>query len=83
LRRILPAGRRSGNEWTAINPTRSDRRAGSFRVNVVSGKWADFATGDKGGDVISLVAYITDCSQLEGAQKLRRMLSLDGARRHG
>ena len=45
-----------GHEWVAKNPTRADRHAGSFSVNLRSGKWADFATGDKGGDVVALAA---------------------------
>ncbi len=52
LRRWLPDGRLLGHEYTACNPTRADRRPGSFRINVNSGKWSDFATGDKGGDVV-------------------------------
>jgi putative DNA primase/helicase len=42
---------------------------------VRSGVWCDFATGEKGGDYVSLVAYIRGCSQgdaaLELADKLR------------
>jgi hypothetical protein len=38
--RWLPGGRRDGAEWIARNPTRDDRRRGSFKVNVVTGKWA-------------------------------------------
>ena len=37
---------------------RSDRRPGSFSVNTRTGRWADFATGDRGGDVVSLAAYL-------------------------
>ena len=59
LRRWLPDGRLLGHEYTARNPTRADRQAGSFRINVNSGKWADFACDAKGGDVISLVAYLS------------------------
>jgi hypothetical protein len=32
LRRWLPEGRLVGREYTARNPTRADRRAGSFKV---------------------------------------------------
>ena len=54
----LPHGKRSGMEWTALNPCRVDQRTGSFRVNVQTGRWADFATGEGGGDPISLYAYL-------------------------
>lgn len=52
----LPDGRKQGQEWVALNPTRSDRHAGSFKINMITGQWADFATGDKGGDPVSLYA---------------------------
>jgi len=82
VRRWLPDGRRSGREWIARNPTRSDRRAGSFKVNLSNGRWADFATGDKGGDVISLAAYLFGLSQSEAARKIADMLAISsGARR--
>jgi hypothetical protein len=62
----------------------ADRNLGSFKVNRFNGKWCDFATGDKGGDPVSLVAYVEGVSQLEAARLLTRMLGLDeeGAR-HG
>src|SRR6185295_3060558 len=56
--RWLPRGRRMGSEWVALNPTRADGRPGSFKINLRSGRWADFATGDAGGDLISLRAYL-------------------------
>jgi hypothetical protein len=55
LNRLLPKGKAIGREIVALNPRRADRRLGSFKINRYNGKWADFATGDKGGDVISLV----------------------------
>jgi hypothetical protein len=58
LARLLPGGKIVGREFIAPNPTRADRRAGSFSINLRTGRWADFATGDRGGDVMSLVAYI-------------------------
>jgi hypothetical protein len=80
LRRILPGGRREGHEYLALNPRRADRHLGSFRANLKTGRWADFATGDKGGDVISLVAYVKNISQYEAAKGLSEMLGF-GARR--
>lgn len=66
----LPDGRREGSEWVARNPTRNDRTPGSFRINLHTGKWADFATGDKGGDAISLYAYLKGYTQTEAALEL-------------
>src|SRR6202007_819729 len=54
LARILPGGRIAGSEYLALNPRRPDRRCGSFKINLRTGQWADFATGAQGGDTISL-----------------------------
>ena len=72
----LPDGRLQGREWLARNPTRADRHAGSFRINVDSGVWADFATPDKGGDAISLYAYLNRLSQSDAARALHAQLGL-------
>lgn len=77
LDRWLPDGRFLGREYVARNPTRADRQPGSFSVNVRSGRWADFATGDKGGDVISLAAYLAGIGQFEAARELAAMLGVD------
>lgn len=74
--RWLPDGRREGREWVARNPLRADRRRGSFRVNLSTGKWADFATGDRGGDVVSLAAYLAGTRQAEAARQLAGMLGV-------
>ncbi len=72
-RQWLPEGRLSGAEWTARNPCRHDRRLGSFRVNTRTGCWADFATGERGGDPISLYAYLfTNGRQGVAARELDR-----------
>ena len=74
--RWLPDGRRRGDEWVARNPRRSDRTPGSFSVNLVTGKWADFASGDKGGDVVSLAAFLAGSGQAEAARNLADMLGV-------
>ena len=79
LRRWLPDGRVQGREYVSLNPRRVDRRLGSFRINLSTGKWADFATGAKGGGVISLAAYLFGLSQAEAARRLAHMLGV----RHG
>ena len=80
LQRLLPNGRREGNEYLALNPRRADRHLGSFRINLANGRWADFALADKsarGGDPISLVAYVRNIKQSEAARGLMRMLGMD------
>ena len=74
LSELLPGGIVCGQEYTARNPTRADRRAGSFRINLRSGRWADFATGDAGGDVVSLVAYLHQCSQGDAARWIQEKI---------
>ena len=76
LQRWLPDGQLVGREYEARNPTRTDRRPGSFKVNVATGKWADFATGDKGGDVVSLAAYLSGTKQSKAARALAKMLGV-------
>lgn len=74
----LPHGRRAGNEWVCTNPLRRDSREGSFCINISTGKWSDFALSDaKGGDVISLYAYLHGIPQLEAAQRIEHEFSLN------
>lgn len=72
----LPDGRIIGREWVALNPTRADRSPGSFRINLDTGLWADFATGDKGGDAISLFAYLNGLQQARAALMLAQKLGV-------
>jgi len=84
LNRLLPRGKTVGREIVALNPRRLDRNLGSFKVNRFNGRWCDFATGDKGGDPVSLVAYLAGVSQGEAARLLAQMLGIEtGGRRHG
>jgi hypothetical protein len=75
--RWLPDGRREGAEWVATNPTRTDKRRGSFKVNLQSGRWSDFAVGASGGDLTALAAYIFSLSQREAALKIAGALGID------
>jgi hypothetical protein len=76
LVRWLPGGRIQGREYVVLNPKRRDRRPGSFKINLDTGRWADWATGAKGGDPISLAAYLAGCSQVEAARRLVDMLAI-------
>jgi hypothetical protein len=65
----LPDGRLVGSEWMARNPNRADLKIGSFSINLRTGAWADFAVGDaRGGDLISLRAYLDGTSQFDAAR---------------
>ena len=74
LSRWLPGGKYTGTEYQALNPTRADRRPGSFSINTTTGTWADFATDDKGGDLVALVAYLDGCTQGEAETRLAEFI---------
>jgi hypothetical protein len=74
VRDWLPDGRREGNEWVALNPRRADRSLGSFKVNLHTGRWADFVIGVKGGDPVSLLAYLKGVPPTEAARLLAEEL---------
>src|SRR5260370_15782495 len=76
LQRWLPNGRRRGRRWYALNPLRNDRHVGSFSVDLATGRWADFATGDSGADVINLYAYLRNLGQGDAACELARLLGI-------
>ena len=77
LARWLPDGKLMGREYTALNPRRADRHPGSFKVNVVTGQWLDFATNDRGGDPISLGAFLAGIGQVEAALQIAAQLGID------
>lgn len=76
-RRWLPDGRRDGHEWVARNPKRADRHLGSFKVNINTGRWGDFAEGAGGGDLVSLAAYLFEMSQRDAAIRISEMLGIN------
>jgi putative DNA primase/helicase len=76
--RWLPGGRLEGREWTAGSLRGEPGR--SLRVNIQSGRWCDFASGERGGDAVSLAAAIARCSQVEAARNLAAMLGIEGGR---
>lgn len=74
LPQLLPSGKQMGREWVALNPRRPDRSLGSFRINIETGRWADFAIGAKGGDFISLAAYVLDIRQIDAAKRVAAII---------
>jgi len=73
----LPGGDWSGDEYKPHNPTRDDRHKGSFVINAKTGKWIDNATGDSGGDLISLYAYVRFMAQKDAAIEVAGMVGVD------
>lgn len=72
----LEGGKRSGPEYLPLNPRRGDHTPGSFSINTATGAWADFADDAKGGDLVSLVAYLQGVKQLAAADALADYLGL-------
>jgi putative DNA primase/helicase len=70
----LAGGRRQGAEYLPLNPRRADHKPGSFSINSTSGAWADFADDAKGGDLVSLAAYIRHEGNGEAARWLAEVL---------
>jgi hypothetical protein len=75
--RWLPDGRREGAEWVATNPTRNDHRRGSFKVNLRTGRWSDFAVAASGGDLTALAAYLFRLTQAQAALKIAAALGIE------
>jgi putative DNA primase/helicase len=70
VRHFVPNGKLEGREWVGLNPNRPDKSARSFSINIDTGVWADFATHDKGGDLISYVGYVQRCANQGDAYKI-------------
>lgn len=73
----LPGGSWSGAEYQPRNPTRDDKHAGSFVINSRTGKWIENATGDRGGDMISLYAYLNSMGQSMAARAVASQVGID------
>lgn len=75
LERWLPGGK-----ITAVNTPAAifmECPGDSMKVNTATGLWADFATGDKGGDPISLCAAIHGLGQGDAAKELAHEFGID------
>lgn len=72
LEKLLPGGRVVGKRYHCA--TIRGGKGDSCRIELETGLWADFATDDKGGDIISLVAAIKGVKQPEAARILADMI---------
>lgn len=74
----LPSGKYERHEYVALNPNRSDKKLGSFKINTHTGVWSDFAAGESGGDLIALYAYLfCGGKQGEAMHEIREWLNMD------
>lgn len=72
----LAGGKNQGREYLPRNPKRNDGKPGSFSINRDTGHWQDFATGDRGGDLVALAAYLRDVKQGEAGRQLAAFLGI-------
>lgn len=68
----LPGGYIQGGQWVVKNPTRADNKAGSFLINLSTGKWNDYADegGAYGHDAISLYGYLNGMRNYDAAKEI-------------
>ncbi len=66
--KLLPGGKLIGAEYTC--GSLRGEPGDSLKVNINTGKWADFATNERGGDLISLYAAINGLGQGEAYRQL-------------
>jgi hypothetical protein len=76
LERLIPGGRVESGEYVVRNPTRNDQHPGSFKINLRTGLWCDFAGADKdkGNDPISLAAYVLGMRNGQAAREVANMV---------
>ncbi len=77
LLHLLPGGELQGHEYVVKNPTRSDGEAGSFKVNIKTGKWGDFASGPTGRNLLDLAAEIGGAPLALAAREAAAWLGID------
>lgn len=73
----LPNGKRQGREYVATNPTRADTRPGSFKINLDTAVWSDFAADDRGKGAISIYQYLNGGDTKTAAKAVANMVGLE------
>lgn len=66
----LSGGKRNGHEW--VCGSLAGEEGTSLSVNINTGMWSDFATGEKGGDLVSLYAAINNLTMGKAALNVAR-----------
>lgn len=70
----LPQAKRQGRELVAGDIHGNHGK--SFSCNTETGAWSDFATGESGGDIISLVAAQEELGQAKAARMIAEQIGL-------
>lgn len=70
LLNICPGGKRHGGEYIAGSINGGPGR--SFSFNLQTGLWADFATGEKGSDIVALYALAKGLSMGDAMSELEK-----------
>jgi putative DNA primase/helicase len=68
LKQWLPNGKKIGPNWCV--GSLAGEEGESLKIHARKGVWSDFATGEKGGDPVSLYAAIHGIGQGEAAKRL-------------
>lgn len=71
---------RKGHLWFTLNPGRPDRSVGSFCVHLSgakAGRWCDYATDPKGGDLIDLIGLSLNLDAKGAIAEARAFLGLE------
>lgn len=68
----LRGGKRRGHEWVCGNLAGDE--GDSCSVNLTTGRWADFSSDEKGGDLVSLYAAIEGINNGQAAHALMQQL---------
>lgn len=71
----LPGGELEGREYCCGSLRGEPGK--SLKVNMDTGKWCDFATGDKGGDLVSLYAAINNLKQSEAKLQVAKEIGYE------
>ncbi len=75
-KRWLPDGRLIGRKWVAKNPRSKKKPSSRLKIELATGRWDDFDTGDWGRGAISLAVFLFGLSPDAAARKLYQLLGL-------
>ena len=75
-----PGSYRKGHLFFTLNPGRADRSVGSFCLHLSgpkAGRWYDYATAPRGGDLLDLIGMSCNLSATDAIKEARAFLGLD------